>query len=131
LTSDIGRLTFAESSPLHEHVQDVARRALANLGLLEHRAERHACPLRHADAAVVPLRARGSLAHQLLEEPAAVAGAPTAVMTEREGRHRRSSKPRSSGRSRASPSTRSRQVPTSIFGLLACERTKKWLAGVR
>src|SRR5204862_3868112 len=59
----------------HQHVQDVARRVPPDPGQLEHRPEGDARPLRHADPAEPPLRARGRLAHQLLEEPASVARA--------------------------------------------------------
>ena len=60
---------------LHEHVQEIARRVALEAGELEDRAQRHARPLRDADGAEPPLRARGHLAHELLEEPAPVARA--------------------------------------------------------
>ena len=49
----------------------VSRRTLASP---EHRAQRNARPLGHADAAEAPLRARGHLAHELVEEGPPVAG---------------------------------------------------------
>ena len=58
-----------------EHVHDIPRRAAPDPGHLQHRAERHASPLRHPDGALPPLRARRDLAHDILEEPPPVAGA--------------------------------------------------------
>src|SRR5438874_1021701 len=65
----------ASAEPLHEDVQDVSWDIALHARQLEHRAEWDARPLRHADAAEPPLRARRDLAHELLEEPASVAGA--------------------------------------------------------